>query len=444
MYELVEQEIKHLPENKNLPNHWRQIELVQVTKEFISGGTPSTQRPELWDGSIPWTTSAPISEKAVWLEIPQRFISEQGLQESASHLVPANSLLVATRVGVGKAVVTPFDIAISQDLTGVILNLEQAQPEYIAYQFKSERIQNILDGSKRGTTIKGISRFDLQQLKLYLPPLPEQRAIARILQTVQNAIQARRKELDLERERKAALMQHLFTHGTRGEATKQTEFGRIPESWKVDVLDRCAVIQTGIAKGRKIDKAHAVEVPYLRVANVQDGYLDLSEIKTIELLDVEIERYKLYPGDVVVTEGGDFDKLGRGFLWNGEIPECVHQNHIFAIRAKSEVLLPEYLAYLIQSNYGKAYFLSVAHKTTNLACINSTKLKAFPTLLPSLTEQQQIAAVLQACDSKIAALEKERALQEELFRALLEELMSGRLSALPLVEAEGGAQEALS
>jgi hypothetical protein len=68
--------------------------------------------------------------------------------------------------------------------------------------------------------------------------------------------------------------------------------------------------------------------------------------------------------------------------------------------------LPEYLAYLIQSNYGKAYFLSVAHKTTNLACINSTKLEAFPTLLPSFTEQEQIAAILQACDSKITAWKK--------------------------------------
>lgn len=437
MHKLVEQETKLSHKNKALPDHWKQKELAQLTKEFISGGTPTTQKPELWGGSIPWTTSAPISDSAIKLETPQRFITEQGLRESASHLVPTNSLLVATRVGVGKAVVAPFDVAISQDLTGVVLDLEQTQPEFLAYQFKSGRIQTLLDGSKRGTTIKGISRFDLQQLILFLPPLPEQRAIAHVLQTVQNAIQSRRNELALERERKAALMQHLFTHGTRGEATKQTEFGGIPENWKVEVLDRCAVVQTGIAKGRKIDEAHAVELPYLRVANVQDGYLDLSEIKTIELLDSETERYKLYPGDVVVTEGGDFDKLGRGFLWNGAIPECVHQNHIFAVRAKRDKLLPEYLAYLIQSNYGKAYFLSVAHKTTNLACINSTKLKAFPTLLPSLTEQKELAAILQACDSKITALEKEIALQEELFRALLEELMSGRLSTPPLVEEKG-------
>jgi len=204
--------------------------------------------------------------------------------------------------------------------------------------------------------------------------------------------------------------------------------------WDIQRLEYCAVIQTGIAKGRKLAREQVITLPYLRVANVQDGYLDLTEVKGIELLKSEADRYKLHLGDVVVTEGGDFDKLGRGFLWDGQIPDCVHQNHIFAVRANRRILLPEYLAYLIQSNYGKAYFLSVAHKTTNLACINSAKLKAFPALIPSLGEQKDIATILQACDSKITTLEKELSLHEELFRALLDELMTGRLSALPLVE----------
>jgi len=170
------------------------------------------------------------------------------------------------------------------------------------------------------------------------------------------------------------------------------------------------------------------------VANVQDGFLDLSEIKEIVLAKDEVDRYRLQSGDVLLTEGGDFDKLGRGFVWHGQVADCVHQNHIFAVRADACKLLSDFLTYLIQSDYGKAYFLSVAHRTTNLASINSAKLKALPALLPSLAEQRAIADTLAACDSHIAALEREIALHEELFRALLEELMSGRLSALPLVE----------
>lgn len=98
--------------------------------------------------------------------------------------------------------------------------------------------------------------------------------------------------------------------------------------------------------------------------------------------------------------------------------------------------MPEYLAYLIQSNYGKAYFLSVAHKTTNLASINTTKLKALPVPLSDLAEQRKIVEVIEACDNKLATLERETALCQEIFRAMLEELMTGRLSALPLVEGE--------
>jgi type I restriction enzyme S subunit len=191
-----------------------------------------------------------------------------------------------------------------------------------------------------------------------------------------------------------------------------------------------------VAKGRILNGAEVVSVPYLRVANVQGGYLDLTEIKTIEIRRSEIPRYSLRAGDVVLTEGGDFDKLGRGFIWNGEVPGCVHQNHIFAVRANRDLILPEFLAYLTQSPYGKAYFLSVAHKTTNLACINTTKLKAFPALLPPVQDQRRIVEALSAVDRKIAAEEKRRNALDAVFKTLLGDLMTGKLRvrdlALPI------------
>src|SRR5262245_32965572 len=168
----------------------------------------------------------------------------------------------------------------------------------------------------------------------------------------------------------------------------ETPFGTLPAHWRVIPLEQCAVVQTGVAKGRKLDPGGTVTVPYLRVANVQDGFLDLSEIKEITIRKSEVNRFALQDGDVLLTEGGDFDKLGRGFIWRDQIRGCVHQNHIFAVRSKRELLDPEFLAYLVQSSYGKAYFLSVAHKTTNLACINTTKLKALPAPIPPKGEQR--------------------------------------------------------
>jgi type I restriction enzyme S subunit len=182
-----------------------------------------------------------------------------------------------------------------------------------------------------------------------------------------------------------------------------------------------------VAKGRNLDGSQVVELPYLRVANVQDGRLDLTEMKTIQLRHREVGRFLIQPGDVVLTEGGDFDKLGRGFIWRGQVSPCVHQNHIFAVRPNRAKLLPEFLAYLAQGNYGKAYFLSVAHKTTNLACINTTKLKALPVLLPPLPEQREIAAELAVVDAKLAAEESRRAALAALFQSLLHHLMTGRV-----------------
>ncbi len=269
----------------------------------------------------------------------------------------------------------------------------------------------------------------LKEQKLPIPPLSEQRSIAQVLNCTQREIAAQEQVIGAAREVKRALMARLFRYGPGAEParTKETQFGQVPENWQIVPLRDCAVVQTGTTKGRKFGASRTITVPYLRVANVQDGYLDLTEIKHIRIRESELERYLLHIGDVVLTEGGDFDKLGRGFIWQGEIPNCIHQNHVFAVRTKRETLQPDYLAYLTQSDYGKTYFLTVAHKTTNLASINSTKLKAFPVLIPSLPEQQEIADILTAADRKIAAEEGRKAALEEVFRSLLGELMTGRI-----------------
>lgn len=133
-------------------------------------------------------------------------------------------------------------------------------------------------------------------------------------------------------------------------------------------------------------------LPYLMVANVQDGFLNLDEIKEIEVSAEQVERYSLVDGDVLFTEGGDYDKLGRGTVWQGEIKNCLHQNHIFVVRPHAEVLNPYFLSYQAGSRYGKQYFLKCSKQTTNLASINSAQLKGFPVLMPTIEEQVQIVS----------------------------------------------------
>ena len=111
--------------------------------------------------------------------------------------------------------------------------------------------------------------------------------------------------------------------------------GEVPEHWQVKPLKRVADIQTGLAKGKEVETEGSVEVPFLRVANVQDGFLDLENVHIITISESSLNRYLLRPGDVLMNEGGDFDKLGRGCIWDGTINPCIHQNHVFAVRPHS-------------------------------------------------------------------------------------------------------------
>ena len=206
---------------------------------------------------------------------------------------------------------------------------------------------------------------------------------------------------------------------------KQTEVGVIPKDWEVVCLQYLSAFQTGIAKGPK-RLQDPIEIAYLRVANVQDGYLDLAEIKKIWVSQSDMERYRLLDEDVLLTEGGDYDKLGRGTIWRNQLPLCVHQNHIFVVRVHRSLLSPDFLAFLTSSPYGKKYFLSCSKQSTNLATINLTQLKNFPVVLPPLSEQRVIATVLSDVDELIRALEQLIAKKRDIKQAAMQQLLTGK------------------
>jgi len=164
----------------------------------------------------------------------------------------------------------------------------------------------------------------------------------------------------------------------------------------VHALAEVADIAAGITLGRKTRDLELVDVPYLRVANVQDGHLTLGDIKTVAATRREIEKWALEEGDLLLTEGGDLDKLGRGACWRSQVPLCIHQNHIFRVRLAKDRYDPDFVSFQIGSPYGKAYFLAHAKKTTGIVSINQRVLGAFPLISPPLDEQRQIATRLRA------------------------------------------------
>lgn len=177
------------------------------------------------------------------------------------------------------------------------------------------------------------------------------------------------------------------------------------KNWPIVALRDVADIAAGFTLGRKTKDTELINVPYLRVANVQDGSLALVDVKTIMATQREIEKWRLRKGDLLLTEGGDLDKLGRGACWQEQLPLCIHQNHIFRVRLPENAYDHDFVSLQVGSPYGKAYFLAHAKKTTGIASINQQVLGSFPLRSPTRRQQQLIASTLKA---QLAEAEKAR------------------------------------
>ena len=255
----------------------------------------------------------------------------------------------------------------------------------------------------------GITRFGLagdaiRTAIFGVPPIKEQRTIAAFLdrETAKiDALVAKNERLiELLREKRTTLITRAVTKGLDPDVPMKDSgvewLGEIPARWGVKKLKAVSSLQTGITLGKRYEASRLEVRPYLRVANVQDGYLDLDDIAAIELPRYEVRRYELRAGDVLMTEGGDFDKLGRGYVWEDQIPGCLHQNHIFAVRPIQAELHSQFLAAVMASGYGRAYFTATSKQSTNLASTNSTKLRNFPIPLLARKEQEDILRFIAA------------------------------------------------
>jgi type I restriction enzyme S subunit len=289
------------------------------------------------------------------------------------------------------------------------------------------------------TTVKHLSSVDVRKIQLGAPDREEQRAIARFLdrETTKIDTLVAKEELlvDLLQEKRLAFITQTVTKGLDSKAiTRDSGFqwlGAIPAHWEVKPLKAVSDLQTGLTLGKRYEGGSLTCRPYLRVANVQDGYLALHDIAEIELPSQDAARYELRKGDVLMTEGGDFDKLGRGYVWEGPIAGCLHQNHIFAVRPRRHLLRSYFLAHVMSSGYGRAYFTATSKQSTNLASTNSTKVRNLPVPLPSLTEQDEILLSIsqgtERTDALIAEVRQAIDRLKELRTALISAAVTGKI-----------------
>lgn len=282
-------------------------------------------------------------------------------------------------------------------------------PLFAAYLLDTSYSSGISAAHIQQTTgIQNLRVSDYLNTHVAFPPLPDQQRIAAYLDAscaaIDAAVDAKRRQLETLDALRKSTIQRAVTRGIAEsvtlESTGNAWMEEIPRGWKLACLKRIAEIQGGLTLGKQYEGV-LIERPYLRVGNVQDGHLDLADVSVIELPASVATGVELRPDDVLMTEGGDLDKLGRGTLWQGEIPYCLHQNHIFAVRCFRHKLKPKFLAYLTAAKYGRDYFEATGKKTTNLACTNATKVGQFPIPLPPLAEQESICAYV---DEKLGEL----------------------------------------
>ena len=281
-------------------------------------------------------------------------------------------------------------------------------------------------------------------VKTPVPPRAEQTAIVRFLdhadRRIRRYIRAKQKLIALLEEQKQAIIHQAVTGqidvrtGQPYSAYKDSGvewLGDVPAHWRLVRLKDVAQVQTGLTLGKDYRNARTISRPYLRVANVQTGRLDLTRVKSIDVPPDEADGATLLSSDVLMTEGGDIDKLGRGCVWRDEIPGCLHQNHIFAVRCRQSVLNPEFLVGLMASQHGRAYFQLTAKQTTNLASTNSTILRAFPIPLPLLEDQLSILHVISeettALTNLMGRTEREISLLREYRTRLIADVVTGKI-----------------
>ncbi|MCY1272044.1 Type I restriction modification DNA specificity domain protein [compost metagenome] len=202
----------------------------------------------------------------------------------------------------------------------------------------------------------------------------------------------------------------------------------VPAGWEWQSIDDVLHVTGGVTLGRKLGGRQLVSKPYLRVANVQRGHLEMDQIKEVKVPEDEVEKYLLRTGDLLITEGGDWDKVGRTAIWRDELPECLHQNHVFRARAVVADWEPRWAEMYLNSASAREYFAGSSKQTTNLASINMSQLRACAFPLPPLAEQLRIVAkvdqLMTLCEELKARLTNARLLNKHLANALVEQALA--------------------
>lgn len=350
-----------------------------------------------------------------FVDTDRAFVSAKHFDRLKKHRCVSGDVLVATLGDpILRACRQPAEIpeALNKaDCVQLRCDPELALPEYVVRVLNSPLVQKRAELLAHGQTRPRINLGQLSRLPVPLPPIEEQRRVAAVLDKTDELRAKRQTSLALF----DLLVESIFLHIPGGQSPLEATVGQIGE------------IQGGLQVTRTRER-NPIDVPYLRVANVHRGRLDVSEIKSMRVTNAELERTRLLAGDLLVVEGhGNAAEIGRVARWVGVVDPCVHQNHLIRVRVDPDRAIPEFVEAFLNSQRGRQSLLSAARTTSGLNTISVKDVKAARLLLPPLEVQRLFANQLSDADRLAGAQHRHRSQLDALFSSLQHRAFAGQL-----------------
>ena len=345
-----------------------------------------------------------------------------------SHFYTNDILYGKLRPYLDKAVLAKDEGIASTDI--LIITPNKADPSFLVYLLHSNRFLSYAKATMSGVNHPRTSWSALSKFELEVPPQREQSAIARLLSVVQAAKAARQREIELERERKAALIACLFTYGIRSEETTHSEIGKIPVSWEVAQLS--SIVRETVKDGTHSTPSYIADgLPFITTKDIVDNRISFENCAYISREEHNKLKKRAFPEaeDILLTKVGS---VGNVAIVDTDLEFSIFVQ-LALIKPDFDKVYPKFLMYALQSEKCQQEIYKKSSQST-MRFIGTQKISTIRIPLPALPEQHEITSVLQACDAKIRVLKNEIRLLNELFAALLEKLMTGKLDVTPLKE----------
>lgn len=405
-----------LTEIGRIPKEWKSVRIADIG-DVITGTTPSTKIDKYWGVGYPFVTPSDFTN-AKYVKKTERCVTGHGVDNA--RLIPKDSVMVTCIASIGEVSLSTTECITNQQINTIICN-KDVNPHYIYYAMLYGKIR--LKRWAGITTSPIIKKSLFQRFHIPIPPLPEQKKIAEVLSTVDQAIDKVDEAIKKTKRVKKGLMEELLTRGIGHREFKNSEIGEIPKKWKLMKIHEIADVKGGkrIPKGHKLVE-HKTLHPYIRVLDFKNMSVDKSNIQYLnpETFSL-IKKYTISSEDLYISIAGTVGLTGM-------ISRELNGANLTENAAKLCNLRKvgkEFLAYVLNSFIGQNQIFSFVGKAQQpkLALFRIEKIK-IP--IPPLSEQQKIAATLSTVDNRIELLRKRKEKLEKIKRGLMNDLLTGK------------------